>query len=182
MSMRLSLICGMLFAAVALVATAATMLDAPRQAMNGFRARLTTCALPGLRCAPPGTFLHQRTIGPPPDPSLGLPDPTTLVSSAWVDLAAGPVRLDLPAAAARFLAVMILDDRDVVVAVADGAIGGTRALTIAGPADAIGAGTAIEPGSDWVWIVARVGVADERDIDAAHVLQDGLRLTRLPHR
>lgn len=178
MSVRLSVLCGALFAFAALVAGAATVADAPERAMRDLRLRMTACALPGLRCAPPNVFLHQREPGAP-TPAFGRPDPLMLVSSAWVDLSGGPVRLDIPATGTRFFAVQVIDARDDTIALADAAsIGrdGAR-LSLGGPG-ATGEGTNIGSTTGWVWIVARFAVADDADLPAVHDLQAALKISR----
>lgn len=173
MSLRLSVLCGGLFATAALAAGAATLLDAPARAMRDLRARQTVCALPGLRCAPPNVFLHQREPGSPPDPVFGPPDPAMLVSSAWVDLSGGPVRLEIPATGQRFFAIQVIDARNATIAVADASsVGRDGARLTLGPDAAVRA-------SGWVWIVARFAVADQADVAAVRDLQGALRLQRL---
>lgn len=174
MSLRLSVLCGGLFAAAALAAAAATLIDAPSRAMRELRARQTVCALPGLRCAPPNVFLHQREPGSLPDPVFGPPDPAMLVSSAWVDLSGGPVRLDIPATGQRFFAIQLIDERNATIALADsGSVGRAGARLVLGPGDAS------VRASGWVWIVARFAVSDAADVAAVRDLQAALRIQRL---
>ena len=180
MSVRLSVLCGGLFVAAALAAGAATIVDAPSRAMREVRLRLTACALPGLRCAPPNTFLHQREAGAPLDPVFGPVDPLMLVSSAWVDLAGGPMRLDLPRTGERLATVQVIDERDETIAMAGSSTTGqdNGRLLLAGPSERdIGPG-AVHAASEWVWVVARFAVADNADAAAVHALQNALRLTR----
>ena len=161
----------------ALAAGVATLVDAPSRAMRDLRVRQTTCALPGLRCAPPDVFLHQREPTSPADPVFGPPDPSMLISSAWVDLSGGAVRLDIPAAGRRFFAVQVIDDRNATIAVADPAsVGREGVRLVLGPA---GTGDVSVPASGWVWIVARFAVTDQADVAAVRDLQGGLRIARL---
>lgn len=174
MRLRLSILCGGLFAATALAAATATLVEAPSRAMRALRAHQTVCALPGLRCAPPNLFLHQREPGSLPDPVFGLPDPGMLVSSAWVDLSSGPVRLEIPATGQRFFAIQVIDERNATIAVADAASVGR-----AGGGIVIGPGDAAVRASGWVWIVARFAVTDQTDVTAVRDLQGALRIQRL---
>ena len=173
MSLRPSILYGGLFAAAVLAAGAATLADAPARAMRDLRTRQTICALPGLRCAPPNVFLHQREPGALPEPVFGPPDPTMLVSSAWVDLSGGPVRLVIPATGERFFAIQVIDERNATIAVADAAsVGREGVRLLLGPEADVRA-------SGWVWIVARFAVTDQADVAAVRDLQGALRLQRL---
>ena len=180
MSLRASLVGGTLFVVAASLSAALTLRAAPEQAMAALRQRLVACPLPGLRCAPPGTFLHQRAIGPPPDAALGPADPNILVSSAWIDLGDGPYRLSVPAFGPRFFAIQIRDGRDDLVGVASartiGRDGGTLTIERA-DANAV-TGSPVRVTTRHAWIVASIAVEGERDEAAVAALQDGLRLMR----
>lgn len=174
MSLRLSILCGGLFAAATLVAGVATLAGAPSRAMGDLRVRQTVCALPGLRCAPPNVFLHQREPGSQPDPVFGPPDPAMLVSSAWVDLSTGRASLEIPATGQRFFAIQVIDERNATIAVADAASVGRDGARLV-----LGAGDASVHASGWVWIVARFAVTDQADVAAVRDLQAALRIQRL---
>ncbi len=176
----LSILCGGLFALGAVAGAVVSVAAIPADATDDLRRRLTTCALPGLGCAPTGTFLHQRAVDASLGVAFGPPDPDTLVSSAWLDLSSGPIDIAIPVTGRRFFALQVLNERGDRVALATAAtIGraGTK-LRIAGPADATGAPTSIQPGTARAWIVARFAVDGETDVPAVRALQDGLRLTR----
>lgn len=180
MRVRLSVLCGGLFVAAAAVAGAVTIADAPSRAMRDLRQRLTACALPGLKCAPPNTCLHQRETTAPLDRAFGRPDPLMLVSSAWVDLSAGPIRLDIPVNANRFFTVQVIDERDETIALAGSSTTGqdNGRLLLAGPSAREIGPNAVRAPTEWVWVVARFAVADEADTAAVHEQQNALRLTR----
>ncbi|MDE2365219.1 MAG: hypothetical protein KGM42_21295, partial [Hyphomicrobiales bacterium] len=62
MKARLSIICGAALVLSAIVAGVAYVAALPRALTWGIERRMTNCATPSLRCAPPGFFLHKRTL------------------------------------------------------------------------------------------------------------------------
>ena len=180
----LSVLCGGLFALGALAGAVASVSTIPADTMDDLRRRLTTCAMPGLGCAPAGVFLHQRAVDAPLGAAFGLPDPDTLLSSAWLDLSHGPVDVVLPATGQRFFAMQVLSDRgDRAALLTPSTAGRTGAtLRVAGPADATGAPSSIQPGTDHAWVVVRLAVHGEIDEPAVHALQDALHLSQREHR
>lgn len=180
---RLAVTCGAVFAASALLACWATLAIAPAMLTERLRARSTASSFPILRGAPVGTFRHQREIGAAPDPLLGPPDPTVLVSSAWLDLSAGPMRLAVPATGSRPFAIAILDGHGDRIGVArPGVVGGVgTAIVVAGPRwtgtpprDA----ALLRANTEAAWIVARFAVAGVTDEEDVRAVQNSLRLTR----
>ncbi|MGA0599409.1 DUF1254 domain-containing protein [Caulobacter sp. KR2-114] len=128
-------------------------------------------------------FVSMRDLAGPATRTVTTPNNDTLYSSAWIDLAAGPVRLTLPFTGARYFSVALMDmfsnNFAVLGARTTGGEGGS--FIIAGPRDPAPPG-AIRSPTPWVWALARTLVDGEADLPAAHAVQDGLAIKARPGR
>lgn len=183
MTNRPGVLCGVVFSAAALGACWAALTLAPGRLMDRLRADLTASCFAQPCGAPVNAFLHQRSIGPPPNPLLGPPDPTALVSSAWIDLSAGPMRLAVPPTGGRPFAILVLDGEGDRIGVASPHIVGRAgaSIVIAGPHWAgppLSDAAILRAGTQTAWIVARFAVAGGPDEEDVRAIQNDLRLTR----
>ncbi|MEI9851876.1 MAG: DUF1254 domain-containing protein [Sphingomonas sp.] len=144
----------------------------PPVEMAQARARMLGAGLP------PNRLFHRRALATASDRAVTTPNNDTLYSVAWLNLAAGPVRLTLPASGARYLSVALLDmytDNFAVLGTrTTGRDGGS--FTLVGPGAATDDPLAIRATTGWVWLLARTLVDGEADLPAAHAVQDGIRL------
>lgn len=128
-------------------------------------------------------FVSMRDLAGPATRTITTPNNDTLYSSAWIDLAAGPVRLTLPYSGARYFSLSLMDMFSNNFAVlgtrTTGGQGGS--FVIAGPRDPAPPG-AIRSPTPWVWALARTLVDGEADLQAAHAVQDGLAIKARPGR
>ncbi|HEX7760870.1 MAG TPA: DUF1254 domain-containing protein [Caulobacteraceae bacterium] len=128
-------------------------------------------------------FVHARELAGPPMRTVTTPNNDTLYSSAWVDLAAGPVRVTLPPTGERYFSLALMDmftnNFAVLGTRTAGPEGGT--FVIAGPRDPAPPG-AIRSPTPWVWALARTLVEGPSDLEAAHAVQDGLGIKARPGR
>lgn len=125
------------------------------------------------------TFRHSRTLTTAKTQTVTQPNNDTLYSSGWLDLSSGPVQVTLPAAGDRYLSVALMDPYTNNFAVlgtrTTGPDGGV--FTVAGPGHAAPGPNVIHSPTDWVWILARTLVDGPADLDAAHAVQDGLKIS-----
>jgi hypothetical protein len=123
-------------------------------------------------------FVHVRRLAGPDDRAVTGPNNDTLYSSAWIDLGAGPVTLNLPATGERHFSLQVLDMYTNTVAVlgsrTTGGAGGPVALV--GP-DAAAPPGAIRAATPWVWAIGRTLVDGPADLAAANAVQDQLTIT-----
>jgi hypothetical protein len=150
--------------------------------MAGTRARATGLS-PAGKPAGVNEFRHSRNLAGPASRAVTTPNNDTLYSSAWIDLAAGPVTVTLPATGPRYFSLALMDmftnNFAVLGARTTGGEGGT--FVIVGPRDAAPAG-AIRSPTPWVWALARTLVDGPADLDAARAVQDGLTIRGRPGR
>ena len=128
-------------------------------------------------------FVAMRDLAGPATRTITTPNNDTLYSSAWIDLAAGPVRLTLPYTGARYFSLALMDmftnNFAVLGTRTTGGQGGS--FVIAGPRDLAPPG-AIRSPTPWVWALARTLIDGEGDLQAAHAVQDGLAIKARPGR
>lgn len=114
-------------------------------------------------------------------PGLGGGDPRMVQSSAWIDLSAGPMVVNLPAVGGRHLSVTLIDAWGETLPSPGGRRdpGEGQSLTIAGP----GWQGELEPGStvlraatDAVWLVTRLVASSAADRETARSLLAGQRI------
>lgn len=129
----------------------------------------------------PGGFVHKRDLAGPEQRGVTTPNADTLYSTAFIDLAAGPATITLPASGERYLSLQIMDAYTNTFAVlgtrTTGPDGGT--FTVVGP-QAAGAAGSIRAPTPLIWLIGRILADDEADLPAACAVQDGLRLETVP--
>ncbi|MBS0408840.1 MAG: DUF1254 domain-containing protein [Proteobacteria bacterium] len=128
-------------------------------------------------------FVHVRDLAGPAMRTVTTPNNDTLYSSAWIDLAAGPVRVTIPPTGERYFSLALMDmftnNFAVLGTRTTGSGGGT--FVIAGPRDPAPP-DAIRSPTPWVWALARTLVDGPEDLAAAHAVQDGLAIKARPGR
>ncbi len=124
---------------------------------------------------------HRRVLADHRSRTVTTPNNDTLYSSAWLDLSAGPVRIDVAAMPkGRYWSVALMDFYTNHIAVLgsrlDGA-GPVQATLVSrqwsGPRPA---GRVIEVAGLDVWLLGRWLVDGPHDLAAARAMQDGLRI------
>ena len=128
-------------------------------------------------------FAHRRQLATARDKAVTTPNNDTLYSSAWLDLAQGPVSLATPDFGTRYWSVALMS-----MTTDNFAVLGTRTIG-GGPANFLIVGpdwkdhptpegvTLIRSPDRWVWALARILVSGVDDLPAVHRLQDALTLT-----
>lgn len=134
-----------------------------------------------------GGLRHGTRLSGPRDRWVTTPNNDTLYSSAFLDLSAGPVELDIPALPGRYHSVALMDartDHVTVLGTRDGPVAGPRTIRIVFGDGAEGA----RPPADGVltpsyrsptrtaWLLIRVLVDGPEDLDAARAAQQGFVL------
>ncbi|WP_420995274.1 DUF1254 domain-containing protein [Cupriavidus sp. 30B13] len=140
---------------------------------------------PGERAAPPNRLHHNRRLLNHRARQVTMPNNDTLYSSAWLDLAGGPVTLALPDMGARYYSVALLDcfTNNFACLGPRTCAPGVRTFIIAGPGHAGQVPAALPadtmlvraPCND-VWLLARLLIDGEPDLPAVHALQDAMTL------
>ena len=122
-------------------------------------------------------FAHARALAGPANRAVTTPNNDTLYSSAWLDLAGGPMTVTVPPTGARYVSLALMDmftnNFAVLGARTIGPDGGV--FTLVGPTRDAKLG-AIRSPTPWVWALARTLVDGPEDLAAAHAVQDGLRI------
>ncbi|MGH6985400.1 MAG: DUF1254 domain-containing protein [Caulobacteraceae bacterium] len=125
---------------------------------------------------PANTFRHVRKLATANSRVVTTPNNDTLYSTAWLDLAAGPVQVSAPALGDRYYSFAFMDFFTNVFAIIGrrNAPGGGVTRQIVGP-DWLGeSGPAeiIRAPTNTVWLLARFVVDGADDLPAVHALQD----------
>ncbi len=134
---------------------------------------------------PANQFHHIREFPPADFRSVVRPNFDTLYSSAWLDLTAGPVRVDVPDSGDRYYMMPMLDMWTDVFANPGKRTTGTgpRTFVLVGPGQQSGepmaGATVIHAPTPHVWIIGRTQTNGPADYAAVNVFQDGLRITEL---
>jgi len=133
-------------------------------------------------------FRHTRQLLTPRNREVVSPNNDTLYDNAWLDLAGGPLLIDIPDMGDRYWTLGFLDMWTNPFAYAGRRTTGNRAqrLFVHGPGwrghAPEGVVTIAAPGND-VWIIGRMlASADPEDLAAAHRLQDGYAIRRADDR
>jgi hypothetical protein len=131
-----------------------------------------------------GTFLHERALAGPGYAAFKVPNSDTLYSTAWLDLARGPVEVTIPPTALRYYTLNYFDiygnpgnlgTRTV------GSGGGRFLFVPPGWKGAVPDGlTPVAATSPHVWILMRVFAQTEGELEQAHGFQDAVRLQPRP--
>ncbi|WP_213980475.1 DUF1254 domain-containing protein [Sphingomonas sp. dw_22] len=105
-----------------------------------------------MAALPANRLFHKRVLATPKDVSVTTPNNDTLYSSAWLNLANGPVRLTIPPSGDRYLSVALMD-----MYTNNFAVLGTRTIgrdggsfTILGPGAASDDPLAVRATTPWV--------------------------------
>lgn len=121
----------------------------------------------------PGTLFRLRQPTTPATQRVTTPNNDTLNARGWFDLAAGPVRLTLPATGDRYVSVAMMDMYSNNFAVlgsrTTGPDGGT--FTIVGPGLAAPS-EAIRSPTRWMWVLIRLLTTGGADLGPARAMQD----------
>lgn len=145
-------------------------------------ARLGQEAAPGSTRL--GQWSHLSKLAGPADRWVTAPNNDTLYSSAWLDLANGPVKLSLPDTQGRYYSVALLDAYTNNTATLGRRMTGTRAaeFVVVGPQwqGALPQGSrVVRAATDDVLVLVRLLADGEADLPKVHALQDQLKLTAL---
>ena len=140
---------------------------------------------------PPGTkpgfgpangFNHIRQFPPADFRAVVRPNFDTLYSSAWLDLTAGPVLIELPDSDDRYYMMPMLDMWTDVFATLGKRTSGTGAQTVAvvppGHRGDVPAAThVVHAPTPHVWVIGRTQTNGPADYPAVRAFQDGWRIT-----
>lgn len=139
-------------------------------------------AKPGY--GPPNSFHHLREFPPGDFRAVVRVNFDTLYSSTWLDLTAGPVRLDLPDTHDRYYTLPLYDMWTDVFASPGKRTTGTQAQSYViappgwqgAPPDGVPVITSPTP---YAWIIGRVQTNGPDDYGFVHAIQDGMAITPL---
>jgi hypothetical protein len=125
---------------------------------------------------------HRRTLSDHTHRVVTAPNNDTLYSSAFLDLAGGPVLLTAPDAGARYFCIALMDlFTDNFFYVGTRATGGRGGrFVIAGPGwrgRAPEGAEIVRASTNDVWLLARTLVDGPEDLAAAHALQDQIAIS-----
>lgn len=120
-------------------------------------------------------FNHRRTPSDHSHRNVTTPNNDTLYSAAWLDLAQGPVRIDLPPASGRYVSLALMDlFTDHFALLHPGRDGIGRSVLVVGPRWR-GRGPrgvqVVRATMTDVWAIARVRVSGPADLAAAQAVQ-----------
>lgn len=138
---------------------------------------------PGV--GPANRFHHIREFPPADFRAVVRPNFDTLYSSAWLDLTAGPVRIEVPDSHDRYYMVPILDMwTDVFATLGKRTTGtGAQAVVIVGPGyrgDLPDATQVVRSPTSHVWVIGRTQTNGPADYQAVRSFQDGWRIVPPP--
>lgn len=126
---------------------------------------------------------HDRDLAGPGYRAFTTPNADTLYSNAWLDLAAGPVLVELPAFGDRYYTLSLLDMYSNATNLSTGTVGGDGGRCVVATTDWAGDVPEGLPvfrvATRWMWLLLRVFVSGQEDLPAARDLQDRVRLTPL---
>jgi len=130
----------------------------------------------------PNQLFHRPVLSQAKDRQVTAPNNDTLYSSAWLDLSAGPVLLEIPEMGARYHSVELMDLFTDAFAVLGTRLDHGKAgkYLIVGPnwKGRVPAGTQlVRATTDDVWMLARTLVNNPDDLAAAQADQGRYRLT-----
>ena len=130
---------------------------------------------------PPNRFVHGRALAGAANRGVTTPNNDTLYSSAWLDLADGPITLDTPEFGNRYWSVALMDTATVNFAVPGtrnhGNAPGQFLIAPPGWTGEVTRGTVLLRATGrWVWALARIVVDGQADLPAVFALQEKLTL------
>lgn len=126
-------------------------------------------------------LVHRRALADAKNRAVTTPNNDTLYSSAWLDLAAGPIELTVPPMAGRYWSFHFMDAYSGTAELIGSRNAGSGDLRLwvvhAGDARPAPPGVRIVrlPTRD-VWLLVRILVDDSQDALAVHKLQDAITL------
>jgi hypothetical protein len=133
-------------------------------------------------------FVHARKLLGAGRSRVVTPNNDTLYSNSWLDLAEGPLVIDVPDTQGRYYVLGMLDMYTNPFAHLGQRLTGTKARSflVTGPGwqgelpEAFrGEGAHVPSPTRWAWIIGRILVDGPEDVPAVHAVQDGLRLRTL---
>ena len=164
-------------------------------------ARLRAAAIgerPGADTPGYNAFHHSRARAGIADRAMSAPEADVLYSSAWIDLSADGVRIELPATGGRYVCFSLFDMYGNALESIQGKEIATHghAIDLVGPPVRVGAygysapmprlphmGPALRSPGKWAWALARLHIErDDDDLAAVHKLQDGFAVHAKPKR
>ena len=133
---------------------------------------------------PVNTLVHSRNLADHTSRWVTTPNNDTLYSSASLDLARGPVRIDVPDFGARYYSIALMDMFTNNFAYIGSRATGSRpgSFLVAGPnwhGKAATGAKLIRSPTNVVQLLVRILVDGPDDLSAVHGLQDAIRLTSL---
>jgi hypothetical protein len=153
----------------------------PLVTMDVTRAKFTDPERTGIGHGPVNTLTHLREFPPADFRGVVAPNFDTLYTSAWLDLSAGPLVIEVPDSEGRYYLLPLLDMWTNAFAVPGKRTTGTGPQRIAivpprwtGPVPTHT--RRIDAPTTTLWMIGRVQTNGPADYDAVHVFQDGLRL------
>jgi hypothetical protein len=137
---------------------------------------------------PPNTITHTRRLATPEDRAIVAPNVDTPYSHAWLDLAAEPVVLGVPAFESdRYVSVQLIDGYTYIVGYVTPRTHGNEGgdFLVAGPdwkgTAPAGIDAVFRAPTRFVLALYRTQLFNEADLVRVHALQDGYRVTPLSH-
>jgi hypothetical protein len=127
----------------------------------------------------PNRLGHARELTTPQTQSVTTPNNDTLYSRAWIDLAAGPVTLDMPAAGKRYVSYAFMDmyGNNFAILGTRTTGGAAHRVTLVGPEAETRDPMALRSPTRWVWLLIRTLIDGDADRPAANALQDRMVLS-----
>ena len=128
------------------------------------------------------TFIHARQLLSSGKSRVVTPNNDTLYTNAWLDLSHGPLVIDVPDTAGRYYVLGLLDMYTNPFTSVGSRTTGTQARSFlvtppgwAGeiPPEFLASGSHIASPTAWVWIIGRILIDGEHELDTVHAVQDG---------
>lgn len=142
------------------------------------RTRLLLCSR-----TPTGQMNHVNNLATPNDKAIVAPNNDTLYSSAWFDLSYGDLVIEVPPMdhPSRYWNVQLVDAYHQVTYISrrDYGVSGTTVRVTLDPSTPSTGGTndTVTVATPTVWVIIRVLVESEKDIEAARALQRAITVT-----
>jgi hypothetical protein len=127
------------------------------------------------------TFRHERDLARPGFGAFRVPNVDTLYSSAWIDLTAGPVDVELPDFGDRYFTIQLLDAASNTQNISRRTVGDARRVRLVPPGTTESAPShlvELAVGSPVTWALMRIQLGGD-DLDGVRALQDAVRLVPL---
>ena len=133
-------------------------------------------------------FTHERKLLAAGTSRVVMPNNDTLYTNAWFDLSATPLVISLPATAARYYVLGMLDYYTNPFASVGTRTTGNAAgsVLLSGPgwhgevpAEHRAPARHLRSATDWVWVIGRILVDGAQDVPSVNALQDQFRVQTL---